>query len=232
MSKNNGWDVSRRGLFRAGAGAVTAATAAGASTPSYAQETFDYDGWFDDVGNFEGTVDLTGEGEVSVDVGAGDLGLEFDPPAIHVDPGTTIIFEWTGEGGGHNVVERETGERYESERTDEGGTTYELTVESDGISKYVCVPHIENGMKGAIAVGDGEGVPEISEGETVIGDPGGEAEDETDADEDDNDAEEEVPPALEPGSGVFALFGFSAIIALLSPLIVLVLMGRRQDDEG
>jgi len=165
MSFNDGAGLTRRDLFRVGAGSAVAATAAaGASRPAYAQEEFDYDGWFDDALNFDGTVDMTGEDEVHVGVGAGDIGLAFDPAAIHVDPGTTVVFEWTGEGGGHNVAEREADERYESERTDEAGTTYEVTYETDGISRYVCVPHIDNGMVGAVAVGDGEGVPDITRG--------------------------------------------------------------------
>lgn len=226
MSSNDGTGLTRRDLFRVGAGSAVAATAAaGASRPTYAQEEFDYDGWLDDAMNFEGTVDMTGEDEVVVEVGAGDVGLAFDPAAIHVDPGTTVVFEWTGEGGGHNVAERESSERYESERTDEAGTTYEVTYESDGISKYVCVPHIGNGMIGAVAVGDGEGVPDITEGETTIG---GAADSNGDGN---GDAEDEaVPPAMEGDNSVFALFGLSAVVALLSPFVVVFLMRRNDED--
>ena len=231
MSRNDGAGLTRRDLFRVGAGAATAAAATGAASPTYAQTEFDYDGWFDDAMNFEGTVDMTGEEEVTVEVGAGDVGLAFDPAAIHVDPGTTVVFEWTGEGGGHNVVEQETGERYESERTDEGGTTYEITYETDGISKYVCVPHVGNGMVGAVAVGDGEGVPDIAAGETLIGGPDDGGGDGDDGGEN-GAADEEVPPALEGNNDVFALFGFSAIVALLSPFVVVFLMRRGENADG
>ena len=220
MAPNDGTGLGRRDLFRATAGAAAAAAATGTASTAYAQETFDYDGWFEDVPNYDGTVDMTGEDEVVVDVGGGAAGLTFEPAAIHVDPGTTVVYEWTGEGGGHNVVEQETGERYESERTDEAGTIYEVTYESDGISKYVCVPHIANGMKGAVAVGDGEGVPDITEGETLIGGP-----------DEEDDEPEDLPPAFEMDSEVFAVFGVAGLLALLSPLGVLYLMRRQNGGE-
>lgn len=224
MSRNQTGGLSRRGLFRVGAGAAAAAAASAAASTAYAQEEFDYEGWFDDVSNFDGTVDATGEDEVTVEVGAGDDGLVFEPAAVHVDPGTTVVFEWTGEGGSHNVVEEESGERYASELSDEAGTVYEVTYESDGISKYVCEPHAGVGMKGAIAVGDGDGVPDIEAGEIVVPDPddgngNGEGED------------EEVPPAFEVNNNVLALYGVSAVIALLSPLGFVFLMRRQQDAD-
>ena len=224
----HGHGLSRRDLFRVGAGAATAAAATTAASPTYAQETFEYDGWFDDVGNFDGTVDMTGEDEVTVEVGAGAAGLAFAPPAIHVDPGTTVVFEWTGEGGGHNVVEQETGERYESERTGEEGTVYDLTFETDGISKYVCVPHVGNGMKGAVAVGDGEGVPELTVGETVIG---AGTDDGTNGNGNGNGDGETEGTDFDPIAALASPFGLSAVVALLSPLIVVFLM-RRDEDDG
>jgi halocyanin-like protein len=233
METNDEAGLSRRDLFRVGAGAATAAVGSSVATPAYAQETFEYDGWFEDANNFDGTVDMTGEEEVIVEVGAGEVGLAFDPAAIHVDPGTTVVWEWTGEGGGHNVAERETGERYESERTDEAGTRYDVTVESDGISKYVCVPHAASGMKGAIAVGSGDGVPEITEGETVTEpDGGGESGGDGESGDDSNgESDEETPPALKADDSVFALFGLSAVVALFSPLAVVFLMRRNGEKE-
>jgi len=46
--------------------------------------------------------DRTGEGEVVVEVGAGD-GLQYAPAAIHVDSGTTVRWCSTGQGGLHDV---------------------------------------------------------------------------------------------------------------------------------
>ena len=229
MSTNDRPGLTRRGLFRVGAGAAAGAVATGAAHPVYAQEEFDYDGWFDGAMNFEGTVDMTGEDEVTVEVGAGDVGLAFDPAAIHVDPGTTVVFEWTGEGGGHNVVEQETGERYGSERTDEAGTTYEVTYETDGISKYVCVPHVGNGMVGAVAVGSGDGVPDVTESETLIGGPddGGDG-----GDGGDGNGEEDAPPGMQGDNSVFALFGLSAVVALLSPFALVFLMRRKENEDA
>jgi len=57
----------------------------------------DYGDWFEDVENYEKTEDLTGEDEVTVDVGAGDDGYQFDPPAIRIDQDATVVWEWTGE---------------------------------------------------------------------------------------------------------------------------------------
>lgn len=234
MATNDGTSLSRRDLFRVGAGAATAAAATSTASPIHAQESFEYDGFLDDANNFDGTVDMTGEDRVTVEVGVGDISLAFGPAAIHIDPGTTVVFEWSGEGGGHNVAEQESGERYESDRTDVAGTQYELTFESDGISKYVCVPHVANGMKGAVVVGSGEGVPEITEGETLIGGPETESESSSnggDGGEEENGGGEEVPPALEVDSSVFALFSLSAVIAFLSPLALLALL-RRTDGTG
>ncbi|MEF8880908.1 MAG: halocyanin domain-containing protein [Halapricum sp.] len=111
----------------------------------------DYGDWFDDVGNFEGTVDRTGQERVTVKVGSeGNNGvLAFDPPAVRVDPGTTVVWEWTGVGGAHNVVAEDG--RFESELTGDADHTFERAVES-GLIKYYCLPHKEMGMKGAVVV--------------------------------------------------------------------------------
>ena len=108
-----------------------------------------YDGWFDDVDNYDGTHDLTGKDGVSVAVGSGD-GLKFDPPAIAVSAGTTVTWEWTGQGGQHNVA-AENGD-FESELVSEEGHTFEYTFEETGVHKYKCTPHATVGMKGAVVV--------------------------------------------------------------------------------
>lgn len=109
----------------------------------------EYDGWFDDVDSYEQTADMTGEDSVTVQVGAED-GLAFGPAAVAVDAGTTVIWEWTGEGGSHNVS-AENGD-FESETVDEEGYTFEQTVDQAGVFKYACTPHRTLGMKGAIVV--------------------------------------------------------------------------------
>ncbi|WP_254839643.1 halocyanin domain-containing protein [Natronomonas marina] len=236
MTTNETAGLTRRGLFRTGAGA--AAAAAVASTAS-AQTEFDYGDWFEDVPNFEGTVDRTGESEVTVTVGPGG-DLVFDPPAVHVDPGTTVVFEW--DQGFHNVAERESGQRYGSETTDESGTTYSVTFESDGISTYVCEPHVDAGMKGAVAVGSGEGVPEITEGEMQAGGGNGGGGSEGGG-ESDGEGGGSGNEGSESGGGegvnvdtdVLALYGVAALLAFLSPLGLFALMARHarnQPDEG
>ncbi|WP_254546684.1 halocyanin domain-containing protein [Halomarina pelagica] len=120
----------------------------------------EYGGWFENTGNYDGTVDGTGREEVRITVGAKGNGghFAFDPPAVRIDPGTTVVWEWSGKGGAHNVA-AENGD-FESEMTDEAGHTFERTVERRGIVKYACVPHEAMGMKGALVVGGaGTGSP-------------------------------------------------------------------------
>jgi halocyanin-like protein len=153
---SEGTDMSRRSFLRTAGGTTAAAVAATAASGTAAAQEIDYGGWFDDVGNYDGTtVDATGQGEVTVSVGAEGNGgaFAFDPPAIQVDPGTTVVFEWTGEGGQHNVVSEE-GDDFQSDLVAEAGFTFEHTFEEEGITTYYCEPHLSLGMKGAVAVGD------------------------------------------------------------------------------
>ncbi|MUW15668.1 halocyanin domain-containing protein [Halorubrum sp. CBA1125] len=115
----------------------------------YLSEEPDYGGWLEGANGYDQTVDATGSDEVTVDVGAGD-GLSFGPAAVAVSAGTTVVWEWTGEGGGHNVA-AESG-AFESETSQEAGFTFEYTFEETGIHKYVCTPHEAVGMKGAVVV--------------------------------------------------------------------------------
>jgi halocyanin-like protein len=110
----------------------------------------DLGGYLDGANNFSGSaVDKTGQEEVVVDVGAGS-GLAFGPAAVKVDNGATVVWEWTGEGGSHNVVHEEG--TFES-GSPAGSGPYEYTFEEDGIYKYYCTPHKGSGMKGAVVVG-------------------------------------------------------------------------------
>ena len=156
-------DLSRRALLRsagAAAGATTLASAAGSATAQEGEGGGgggqpDYGGWFSDVSNFSSTVDKRGQDEVTVEVGVEGNGgnWAFGPPAIHVDAGTTVTWEWTGKGQAHNVVADD--DSYSSgSPVAEAGTTYEQTFDESGISKYYCDPHLSVGMKGAVVVGD------------------------------------------------------------------------------
>ena len=152
--------TGRRAFLRRTTGATVgaAATLGLASTGVGAQSDPDYGGWFDNTSNFDGTYDFTGNSEVTVYVGAPGNGgdLAFSPAAIRVDPGTTVTWKWTGNGGGHNVV-AESGS-FESELVAEAGATFEHTFESEGTTKYKCVPHETLGMKGAVVVGGSGGL--------------------------------------------------------------------------
>jgi serine/threonine-protein kinase len=104
---------------------------------------------------YEGTIaDYTGQDEVVVDVGAGDIGFAFAPPAIRVDAGTTVVWEWTGEGGAHNVVSEDAAATQfnSGDPIDEQGYTFEQTFESAGIQLYYCTPHKANGKIGGVEV--------------------------------------------------------------------------------
>lgn len=112
--------------------------------------------WFADTDNYDGPVDLTGQATVTVAVGAGGNSgnLAYEPAAVVVDPQTTVVWEWTGNGGQHNVVHREGA--FESALTDEAGHTYRSQFRTPGTRLYFCVPHRSLGMRGAVVVEENE----------------------------------------------------------------------------
>ncbi|MFW6321368.1 MAG: halocyanin domain-containing protein [Halohasta sp.] len=112
-------------------------------------ESDTYGDWFSNANNFEGTVDRTDQSEVTVEVGAGE-GFAFDPAAVRVTVGTTVVWEWTGLGGEHNVAE-EDGE-FESDLYFDEGETFSHTFDDPGVYRYVCTPHQTQGMLGAVEV--------------------------------------------------------------------------------
>ena len=103
-------------------------------------------------------VDNTGQDSVTVTVGAGDNGLAFDPAAMRIDSGTTIVWEWSGEGGGHNIIPADDSDITgfgQEETISEAGFTVEDTIEGDGVGLYFCSPHRSLGMHGGFIVGSG-----------------------------------------------------------------------------
>ncbi|WP_435094357.1 halocyanin domain-containing protein [Halorubrum sp. N11] len=152
-------DVSRRAFIRTAGGAAGVAGATAATTGTAAaqeeQPVWPSGASSGNVGSYQ---DARGESEVTVQVGAGDQGLAFDPTLLWVDPGTTITFEWTGNGGAHNVQTVEGGGPASLDSGDpvgeEGATyQYETSEEDVGITHYHCVPHTAVGMHGGLAVG-------------------------------------------------------------------------------
>jgi halocyanin-like protein len=89
---------------------------------------------------------------VTVAVGAEGNGgnFAFDPAAIRVSSGTTVVWNWTGQGAQHNVVAEDGS--FESELTEEEGFTFEHTFSESGTYEYACTPHRSLGMKGAVVV--------------------------------------------------------------------------------
>ena len=110
--------------------------------------------YIEDARGFDGTVrDHTGEDPVTIANGAGDDGLSFDPAGIRIDAGTTVVWEWTGRGGAHDVASvRDSDFSFQSDRTDAQGHTFEHTFDEVGVALYECQPHRGQRMKGGIDV--------------------------------------------------------------------------------
>jgi halocyanin-like protein len=110
------------------------------------------DEYLSDTSNYDGVVDETGSDSVTVQVGAegNDGNFAFEPAAGQVSSGTEVVWEWTGQGGSHNVVHEEG--TFESELQDQEGATFSHTFEETGNFLYYCDPHRDLGMKGAIIV--------------------------------------------------------------------------------
>lgn len=118
-------------------------TAGNGITPSSNVESY-----LSSVPNYEGYLeDLTGQAEVMVTVGSGD-GFRYDPPAILIDVGTTVVWEWTGEGGAHDVTDIEGS--FGSDMVADEGTTFDHEFTESGEYLYVCTPHDSMEMKGAV----------------------------------------------------------------------------------
>lgn len=108
------------------------------------------DDWMSDANNYDGSAaDMTGESEVTIDVGPGGE-FQFDPAAVRIDSGTTVLWQW--QSGGHSVQSESTpGDSFNSEIQDEGAE-FEQTFDSAGNVLYFCLPHQANGHLGALIV--------------------------------------------------------------------------------
>lgn len=103
----------------------------------------------------DGTLaDWTDRDEATVVVGGGD-DYAFDPPAVRVTPGTTLVWEWSGNGGSHNVVHEDGA--FESELVAQAGHTFEHRFVEPGTYLYYCFPHRRSGMRGAVVVEETSG---------------------------------------------------------------------------
>jgi len=158
---------TRRGLLRTGTGAAAGLATAGAlGTASAQSDTYEY---LEDANNYDGQIgDATGMDALTVSVGAGTNGLAFSPTAILVEPGTAVTWEWTGNGGAHNVVNE--AEKFNSgELVGEAGHTFEHTFEGEGTYEYYCNPHKLSGMKGLVAVGEDNARGDLADFNELVG---------------------------------------------------------------
>lgn len=107
-----------------------------------------FDGWLAETDNYSEVGDATDDDTVTVAVGAEGNGgrLAFDPPALHVSAGTTVVFEWVTDGTAHSV--RAAQGSFASERSDQVGHRYAVTVEGDGVIEYECGPPAARGCAG------------------------------------------------------------------------------------
>jgi halocyanin-like protein len=116
--------------------------------------------WVPEANGFDGQIaDRRGQDEVRVAVGAGPDGHAFDPPAVIVDPGTTITWDWVEDSGAHYVVSRV---RVTSDPDDvpdpvSGPNSTSETVEAIGMTRYACYEHHDEGMRSAVVVAAEEG---------------------------------------------------------------------------
>ena len=106
--------------------------------------------------NFDGSfVDETGADEVTIAVGASGNGgnYAYAPPAVTVSTGTTVSWEWTGEGGSHNVASADDSDfEFASGNPQEQREPFTRTFDGSGVAFYYCSPHRTLGMKGGIVV--------------------------------------------------------------------------------
>ena len=124
----------------------------------------DFGGYLDRVdGGYE---DSRGVSELTVITNAPGNGgnLAFSPAGIWIDPGTTVTWEWTGEGGSVGVSSVDGEADFEIVLSSGGADagSFEFTEEHTGITRYHGKEQF--GQKGAIAVG--ESVPTTRDYET------------------------------------------------------------------
>ena len=152
-------DLSRRRFVQGTGAAIAVSTLAGCGSDGgggngggdeVPQEISDH---LEGANEYDDSIeDMTGESEVTVEVGAGN-GLAFDPPAVRVSVGTNVAWEWTGEGGQHNVAATEDSDGdFQSSLHEEQGQHFEQTFDEAGNYLYVCEPHEQQGMRGAVEV--------------------------------------------------------------------------------
>lgn len=163
---------TRRDVLRTGGVIATGLVVGSATTATVGGQQQVYGGYLSGEGTWGGvTIEAFDVETVTVAVGAeGNGGFHaFDPAAIAIEPGTTVEWEWTGSGGGHDVVHDNAVPGYETDQrvfnseaehgggtTSEAGFVYECTFDPgmEGVYPYFCSPHLDSPMVGVVVVGE------------------------------------------------------------------------------
>jgi halocyanin-like protein len=121
-------------------------------TPSAAEQTLDDEAleWISAT-EYDGITDRTGRETATVTVGNDDLSREFQPAILRVSTGTTVRWEWAGEGGGHSVVAE--GGTFGTDRVlTDSSRSYGHGFAEPGTYRYYCEPHRDVGGRGLVIV--------------------------------------------------------------------------------
>jgi halocyanin-like protein len=153
--------VGAAAALAAGLAGCSGGSTSGSSEPSGSSDEADadgsgsapaFDGYLSNASNYDGIVEETGNAEATITVGAeangGNWG--YGPAAVRVSTGTTVVWEWNGRGGPHDVVAEDGS--FASKQMNGSGHTYTQTFEEPGVVKYYCTPHRRLGMKGVVVV--------------------------------------------------------------------------------
>lgn len=109
----------------------------------------------------------------TVDMRTDNKGSYFDPKGLLVDPGTTVRF--VNASGTHTATAYhpdnegkplripESAESWDSGLLTEPDVVYEVTLETEGVYDYYCIPHEVLAMVGRIVVGSPQGGPGTTE---------------------------------------------------------------------
>ena len=173
--------LSRRGFV---VGTVGAAAIVGASATAFAQEDDDEDEGEDDENGDEEEEEAADDEEEDDENGDEDDEDEddededdedeapatgptevvevgdnyFEPDDLAIEPGTTVRWEWVGDG--HNIEPSGIPDESDWEGhmpLEDTGFEYEYTFNVEGDYHYVCTPHVGVGMVADIEVGEGLG---------------------------------------------------------------------------
>ncbi|WP_135533295.1 plastocyanin/azurin family copper-binding protein [Halostella pelagica] len=153
--------MNRRDFLKTASGVTGTAAVASVAPPAVAQEEDDGN---ETTSSDNETAGNESDGNETAGGGGGGGGTEtveltgdnvFDPDELYIQPGTTVVFEWTSDG--HNIVveDQPADANWEGhEPIENEGFTYEHTFEVMGEYAYYCKPHASLGMEATITVNE------------------------------------------------------------------------------